>query len=152
MKRLEFVLAIMLVSLFLSCDKDMDDIDRSEAEVNALILIVQEGEWKITNYTFEGSDETANFSDYIFSFREENNLLASANSDEFIGTWRVSDDTGDEFDPFNDVDFNIFFNSSGKLGQLTNNYDVISATNSEIRLKLAANQEQQTATLTFSRN
>lgn len=152
MRRLQFILVIMLVNLLTSCDKDMDDIERSEAEVKALINIVQEGEWNITNYTYEGSNETANFSDYVFSFQEANDLLATTNADEVLGTWRISDDSGDEFDPYNDVDFNIFFDSSGKLGQLTNNYDIISATANEIRLKLAANRDQQTATLTFSRN
>ena len=152
MRRLQFILVIMLVNLLTSCDKDMDDIERSEAEVKALINIVQEGEWNITNYTYEGSNETANFSDYVFSFQEANDLLATTNADEVLGTWRISDDSGDEFDPYNDVDFNIFFDSSGKLGQLTNNYDIISATANQIRLKLAANRDQQTATLTFSRN
>lgn len=150
MKRLKTVFLLLIVSLILSCDTDRDDIDLSEAEARELNLIVQQGEWKISEYIFNNSNETANYSDYVFRFDDGNILSARALSDEVTGTWRISNDSGDEFDAFDDVDFHIFFSSNGKLGELANNYDVISATASQIRLR-PGNTDSST-TLTFSKN
>ena len=152
MKRLKIVFVLLMVSLVLACDTDRDDIALSEAEANELNLIVQQGEWKITNFTHNNVQNTADYTDYVFVFEDANNLSAISTLDEVAGTWRVGNDSGDEFDSYNDVDFHIFFNSSGKLGELANNYDVIAATNNEIRLTLGENENGTTASLTFSKN
>lgn len=152
MKRFKIVLALITISVFLSCDTDRDDIDLSTAEANELNLIVQQGEWQITQFSLNGSDRTALYEDYIFIFEEENNLSANSSIDQVTGTWRISNDSGSEFDSYNDVDFNIFFTSNAKLGELTRNYDVISATNTEINLNLEMNENGDTATLSFSKN
>ena len=151
MKRFKIILIFVAISLFLACDSDRDDIALSAAESAQLNHIVQQGEWKISEYTQNGTDNTANYSDYIFAFEEENNLVVNSTSDVVNGTWRISNDSGSEFDSYEDVDFNIFFNSSGKLGELTSNYDVISATNDQIRLSLEP-RNGETALLTFSKN
>ncbi len=152
MKRFKIVLVLLITSLILSCDTDRDDISRTQAEVNELNLIVRTGEWEITNFTLNNEENTANYSDYFFRFEEANHLTAISQVDEVTGTWRVNSDSGDEYDPYNDVDFHIFFDSSGKLGELANNYDIISASNSEIKLQLAANAIGNTAFLTFRKN
>ncbi len=138
--------------MLLSCDTDQDDISISEAEANELNMIAQEGEWKISQFTRNDVENTANYSDYSFVFEDGNNLMAFGSIDEVSGTWRVSNDSGDEFDPYDDVDFHIFFSSQGKLGELANNYDVIAATDSEIRLILQQNSNGDSARLTFSKN
>ena len=152
MKRFKIVFVILIATLVISCDKDQDDISLSEAETNELNLIAKNGEWKISKYTLNGSENTANFADYVFRFDESNNLSAKSNIDEVLGTWRVSNDSGDEFDPYDDVDFHVFFSSSSKLGELANNYDVLAATDREIRLFLGENANGSTATLIFSKN
>ncbi|SDR76797.1 hypothetical protein [Gramella sp. MAR_2010_147] len=151
MKRFQIVLVLIAVSVFISCDKDLDDVDRSTAEANELNIIVQEGEWRITHFTLNGSDRTANYTDYIFTFEKDNNLSATSSIDQVIGTWRISNDSGSEFDSYNDVDFNIFFMSSEKLGELTRNYDVISATRNEINLDLQMDENGDTAILSLSK-
>ncbi|WP_026934290.1 hypothetical protein [Christiangramia echinicola] len=152
MKRLKIVLVVLMVSLVLACDKDRDDIDLSQAEANELNLIAQQGEWKISNFTLNNVQNTADYTDYVFLFDDANTLSAISTIDEVSGTWRVSNDSGDEFDPYDDVDFHIFFSSTGKLGELANNYDVIAATNNEIKLNLGENANGTTALLIFSRN
>jgi len=152
MKRFKIVMVFITVFTLFSCDTDMDDIDLSTAEANELNIIVQKGEWKITQFSMNGSDRTANYKDYIFLFDEENSLYASSSIDEINGTWRISNDSGSEFDSYNDVDFNVFFMSDSKLGSLTNNYDVISATDNEINLMLETSENGNTARLSFSKN
>ncbi|MDR5590348.1 hypothetical protein [Christiangramia sp. SM2212] len=152
MKRFKIVLAFFTVLTLLSCDADMDDIDLSTAEAQELNVIVKNGEWQVTNFTLNGSDKTATYEDYSFVFEEDNNLSATSTIDQTEGTWRINNDSGSEFDSYDDVDFNIFFTSNSKLGELTRNYDVISATSSEINLILEMDENGDTASLSFSRN
>lgn len=152
MRSFKIVLILFSLSLILACDNDKDDIALSAAEAAQLNHIVMQGEWRISNYNSNGTDNTANYSDYLFVFEDDHNLSVTSSSDNFSGTWRISNDSGSEFDSYYDVDFNIFFSSSGKLAELTNNYDVISATNDEIQLSLENSPNGNTALLTFSKN
>ncbi len=136
----------------LSCDKDNDDISLSQVEANQLNMIVKQGEWQISSFILNDEDNTAYYTDFLFTFEDNNNLKATSSITQQIGTWRVSNDSGSEYDSYNDVDFNLFFSSDSKFGELTNNYDVISATNQEIRLSLQENVNGETGKLTFSRN
>ena len=152
MKRFKIALVILMTGLLISCSTDRDDLDLSEAEANELTLIAGDGEWRISESSFNNNETTANYNDYVFSFEDANNLSAVSSIDSVIGTWRISNDSGDEFDAYDDVDFHIFFNSSGKLGELANNYNVISATENEIKLSLNENASGNIATITFSKN
>jgi len=152
MKRFKMVLVLITVIVFFSCDDDRDDIDLSVAEANAMNLMVQEGEWSISKFSQNGSDKTALYEDYIFIFENENKFSAISSLEEVNGTWRISNDAGSEFDAYDDVDFNIYFSSNGKLSELTRNYDVISATNNLIQLNLDMNQNGDTVELSFSKN
>ncbi|MCG9971686.1 hypothetical protein [Christiangramia crocea] len=152
MRNFKITLILVTLSLFLACDNDKDDITLSAAEAAQLNYIVQQGEWRISSYSSNGSDNTANYSDYLFLFEDDNNLLANSSSESINGTWRISNDSGSEVDSYKDVDFNIFFSSTGKLAELTRNYDVISATNDEIRLSLENATNGNAVLLTFSKN
>ena len=152
MKRFKIALVLLVTLISLSCSTDRDDIELSEAEARELSLIASRGEWRISFASFNDVETTANYGDYLFSFGEANNLSAESSLELVSGTWRVSNDSGDEYDPYNDVDFHIFFNSSGKLGELSNNYDIVSATSNEINLKLGENANGTTAFISFSKN
>ncbi|GAA4323931.1 hypothetical protein GCM10023164_24660 [Christiangramia aestuarii] len=141
-----------MVGIMMSCDTDRDDLELTEAEARELNLIASQGQWKISEASYNNVETTANYSSYVFLFEDGNNLTAKSDFESVSGTWRVGNDSGDEFDPYNDLDFHIFFNSAGKLGELANNYDVISATSSQIRLQLGENANGTTARLTFSKN
>ena len=152
MKRFKIVLAFIAIIIFISCDSDMDDISLSNAEVNELNQMVREGEWRISQFSLKGSDQTANFDEYLFVFEDANDLSANSSLDQLTGTWRISNDSGSEFESYNDVDFNIYFSSNGKLGALTRNYDVISATQNEINLNLENGEDGDSVILSFSKN
>ncbi|TBW29277.1 hypothetical protein [Gramella sp. KN1008] len=152
MRIFKITLIFIALNAFLACDNDQDDIALSAAEAAQLNYIVKQGEWKISNYTSNGMDNTANYNDYVFVFEENNKLVVNSSSETISGTWRVSNDSGSETDSYDDVDFNLFFSSTGKLAELTSNYDVISATNNEIRLIHENSQNENDGLLTFSRN
>lgn len=152
MRTLKLLIVFLSIGIFLACDTDQDDIALSKAEAEQLNLMVQSGSWHISEFVLNDADNTADYSNYEFVFNENSKLAAEAKGESLSGTWRVSNDSGSEYDSYYDVDFNIFFNSSTKFGELTNNYDVISATNSEIRLNLQDNPSGKTALLVFSKN
>lgn len=149
MKFLKLVSLVFGLYFFTACDKDQDDITKSLAESRELKEIMLKGEWKITSYKVEGENKTAQFSDYTFIFASNNELIARSAPNDIIGSWRVGNDAGSETDSYNDVDFNIFFGASGKLAELTRNYDVISASQSEVQLSLEVDTNA-TILLTFS--
>ncbi|WP_051201473.1 hypothetical protein [Christiangramia portivictoriae] len=152
MKRLNCLFVIFAVFFLVSCDTDNDDMQLVETEMIALNEILLDTEWRITSFTENGQDKTDDLENYTFVFQSSNELLADSNLGSFNGTWRVSNDAGSEFDPSNDLDFMIFFTPNGKLGELTNAYDVISANGSEINLKLEANADGNYGFLSFARN
>ena len=60
--------------------------------------MVQNGQWKVTNFILNGENRTANYSDYSFTFEENNNLSAENEREELLGTYRINNDMGGEFD------------------------------------------------------
>lgn len=151
MKHIKLIILLISFSFSMSCSKDRDDISLSTAEADQLKTIMLQGEWKIAEYSKDGEVYTANYTDYIFVFSNNNELKANSSAETIIGTWRVSNDAGSEIDSYYDVDFNIFFGSAGKLAELTSNYDVISATNSEVKLTVEK-ASGEIIYLNFSRN
>lgn len=152
MKRLNCLLVIFAMFFIVSCDTDNDDMELVETEIIALNEILLDSEWRITSFTENGQNKTDDLENYTFIFQSSNELVADSNLGSFNGTWRVSNDNGTELDPSNDLDFMIFFTTNGKLGDLTNAYDVISANGSEINLKLEENAEGDSGYLSFARN
>ncbi|MCP9200506.1 hypothetical protein MKO06_11335 [Gramella sp. GC03-9] len=152
MKRLKFLLVLFCLSLFISCDKDNDDLDKPVLEARELNRIIMDGEWRVSEFEIDGSDETARFEDYTFVFETNNNLSANSSLDNLVGSWRVNIDSGGEFDSFDDVDFHIFFEPSAKLAELSHNYNVISATDKLVNLELEGPQDGPSLFVSFSKN
>lgn len=152
MKRFKLVLVLFTVCLLWSCDTDRDDLSLSQAEANQMNLLVKEGAWKIVHFEENGMNKTASYTDYAFTFEDPNNITADAKSGTMVGTWRINNNNGSEFDSYYDLDFNLYFTPDHQLGDLTNAYDVISANNQEIKLSLEGNADGNTGFLTFSRN
>jgi len=152
MNRLKMLLLITTVIFCFSCDTDQDDMDLVDTELIALNELLVDTEWRVSNFAEDGIVKTSDFEDYIFAFEGSNELKANTLTGKHDGTWRVSNNTGTEYDSANDLDFTIFFTPNGKLGGLTNAYDVISANSSEIKLMLEKNANGNTGFLTFIRN
>ncbi|MGV6845808.1 MAG: hypothetical protein ACWA42_06750 [Lutibacter sp.] len=57
---------------------------------NALI----EGTWLVAKFNNEGTDETANYNDFVLNFMEDGSVAATKNNDVVNGTWQVNYDSG----------------------------------------------------------
>ena len=100
--------------------------------------ISTDGTWVVSSYIDDGDDETSDFSTFRLTFLENGTLnatdLLSSNSNPYSGSWSVTDSNSNDDDNLDDLDFNINFNVSNKLDELSDDWDIISFTETEIKL------------------
>jgi len=113
------LICLSFVSMFLitSCSRDNNNNDNVEA-----------GTWRVTLFTDSGNDETSDFSGYTFTFGDGGVLTAAKSGSSKTGTWSKSSND------FN-IDLGTKTDSNKPLGELTDNWDIISVTDNEIKLQ-----------------
>ncbi|WP_298901266.1 hypothetical protein [uncultured Psychroserpens sp.] len=111
------------------------------ALVNALI----NGDWYIT-YFFDDTDETSDFSDYVFNFSSDNTATATDTSGSTNGSWSTT--SGDD----TELGLNLNFGTGIPLDELADDWDVLEVTNDIIRLKDVSGGDGSEDFLTFERN
>jgi hypothetical protein len=125
------LLSLSLLALVGSCSKWQSN----QKQINN---ITTDGTWIISSYIDDGDDETADFATFRLSFLESGVLnatdLLSSNSNPYAGSWSVTDANSNNDDNLADLDFNINFSVSNKLDDLSDDWDIISYTETEIKL------------------
>ena len=85
----------------------------------------------------DGDDETSDYTTFTLHFMESGVLhgtdLLSSNSNPYEGTWSITDSNSND-DNLNDLDFNMNFNVGNKLDDLSDDWDIISYSDTEIKL------------------
>jgi hypothetical protein len=102
-----------------------------------------DGTWRVTLFTDSGNDETADFSGYTFTFGSNAVLTAVKSGSSKTGTW--SQGSGD----FN-IDLGDKTDANKPLGELTDNWEIISVSDTEI--KLQDDNPASAEFLTFKKN
>ncbi|MEN9969094.1 MAG: hypothetical protein RIR94_1288 [Bacteroidota bacterium] len=124
------LLSIGLIALASSCSKWQNN-------QNQITKISTDGTWVVSSYIDSGDDETNDFSTFRLNFLEDGVLngtdLLSSNSNPFTGSWSITDSNSND-DSLDDLDFNINFNVGNKLDDLSDDWDIISYTDTEIKL------------------
>jgi hypothetical protein len=137
---MNFFIALLLLS---SCSIDNDDLGtpNSTADVEVLKDIAVSGSWTITSFIDSGSDETADFNGYGFSFNTDGALVADKGDSSVEGSWSITDDSGDSSDDNSsddhsddDIDFNIFFASPPGFSELSEDWQIVSSSVTKIEL------------------
>jgi hypothetical protein len=125
------LLSLSLLALVGSCSKWQSN----QKQINN---ITTDGTWIISSYIDDGDDETTDFATFRLSFLESGVLnatdLLSSNSNPYAGSWSVTDANSNDDDNLADLDFNINFSVSNKLDDLSDDWDIISYTETEIKL------------------
>ncbi|MBI1344593.1 MAG: hypothetical protein GC171_16855 [Terrimonas sp.] len=103
------------------------------------------GTWRVTLFSDSGNDETADFNGYSFAFNDNGSLSAIRNGSTQNGTWSVSNGSS----KFN-INLGPKDNSNKPLGELTNDWKILSTTSTEIRL--TDDNSASNEFLTFSKN
>jgi len=150
MKKALYVL--LALSIFSACD-DSDDDNRSNGDVEKVENIAMNGLWRITYFFDTDKEETDNFNGYTFDFNNGNVLTATNGSNTYSGTWSVTDDgSGDDNnDDFDDIDFNIGFSNPDDFEELTEDWEIISLSNTKMELRHISGGNGGTDLLTLER-
>ncbi|HBC03361.1 MAG: hypothetical protein CL528_12920 [Aequorivita sp.] len=112
----------------------------------------QSGSWKITYFFDSDQNETNHFNGFTFTFNENGSLVGVNGSTTITGTWSVTDsNSSDDDGGSSDVDFNIFFASPPDFEELSDDWDIISVTNSKIELTDVSGGNGGTDFLTFEK-
>ena len=124
-------LSIASILLLSACSKWQSN----QKQINK---ISTDGTWVVSSYLDNGDDETSDFTSFRLTFIENGTLnasdLLSSRSNPYSGSWSVTDSNSNDDDNLDDLDFNINFNVSNKLDELSDDWDIISYTETEIKL------------------
>lgn len=140
LKLLPILGCVMMLNMASTCHNDDDDSSsnsNSNASIAAVTNTALQGNWRITYYFDTDHDDTAKFANYTFTFGSGGVLTATGNDNTYIGNWSITDshngndDSGHSSD---DVDFNISFASPASFTELSDDWDIVTYSNSRIEL------------------
>lgn len=142
-------LSLCILALSSACSK----IQNNQKE---LTNISTDGTWIVSSYIDDSNDETSDFATFRFNFNEDGVLnatdLLSSSSTPYTGSWSITDsNSNDDDDSLDDLDFNINFAMSNKLDDLSDDWDIVSYTDTEIKLIDVSGGGGGTDYLTFTK-
>jgi hypothetical protein len=141
MKKLMLALGIVIVSACLNgCSKNHSP---GPNDPDYLINIVTKGTWRITYFVYKGTDKTASFTGYDFTFTSVAVLLAQKDSTQVGGIWNVLSENGG-------LGMIVSFSSPPAFFELANDWHVIEATATKVKLDVVVTGG--TNYLTFEQN
>jgi len=155
MKKIVFYLVVTFVlslSTASSCSSDDDNSNPTAPNPTPVINTVTQGTWRITSFIDSGNDETNHFTGYNFTFGSANVLTATNGSNTYTGTWSVTASNSNDDSPSNDLDFNILFSSPADFEDLTDDWEIVSRTDTKVQLTDVSGGNGGTDYLTFEKN
>jgi len=128
MKRIVSAIAILFLfaPTFISCSKDNNS--SSSTTTMQTSTVITQGTWKITYYNDSGTDQTANFTGYTFTFVSGGSAGAILGSVVTNGTWNSYND-----DSQNKLYLN--FGSTAPLIKLKTDWHIVEETNTKLRME-----------------
>jgi hypothetical protein len=123
---------LMMSLIFISCESSDDEMETTEVSVTDIQAAVISGPWIVTLYEEDGLDETMDFASFSFTFNEGGVLRADSGNNSISGAWSI---TSDDDDSKQDIDFNIFFSSPENFSELSEDWDIVSFSNTRIELE-----------------
>lgn len=160
MKKLErikgsaVVLMLFILAATSSCSSNSDDSSSSTSSGNTttgVTNVVSSGTWKITYYYDTDHEETSSFAGYNFTFGANNALTASNGTNNYEGTWSVTDSNSND-DSISDLDFIIAFSAPAQFEELSDDWEIIEKSSTVIKLKDVSGGNGGTDFLTFTKN
>ena len=146
--KLKFTIGLFILFALGSCSSN-EDSSTNEKEMNEVRVIAQSSTWQITSFIDSGNDETNHFSGYSFTFNNNGTITASNGTQTYTGTWSVTNSNSND-DNSNDIHFNIRFTTPTTFDDdLTEDWNIVSKSNSKIELIHISGGNGGTDTLTF---
>ena len=147
--RISLVIGLFSVWFMMSCNKE--DKNQNIGTQATVQSNVQSGTWRITKFIDSGTDETNNFTGYNFTFNGTGVLNANNGSNNYDGTWSITDSNSND-DNQDDLDFNINFNLSNDFEDLIDDWNFITHSSTKIELIDISGGNGGTDYLTFEKN
>jgi hypothetical protein len=136
----------LLIATLSSCNKSKTQNNIQDA--------IQQGTWVVSSYIDNGSDETMDFTSFRFTFAQDGSLqvmdLLSSSTNQFMGQWSITDSNSND-DSMDDLDFNIALNVGNKLDDLTDDWDIVNQSETEIKLMDVSGGNGGTDYVTFTK-
>lgn len=115
--------------IFLVLSMTLVSCDRNNSVSTSLSQSASSGSWRLTLFTDNGNDETADFSGYTFTFSNNGTLTVVKNGISKNGSWSVNTSSNKFIIELGPKD-----NTNLPLGELTNDWKILSTSTTEIRL------------------
>ena len=151
-KSIIIALTVFTYSCSSGDDSPNNNSNNTTAEIQQITDNAASGTWRITSYVDSGQDETNHFNGYNFTFASNGTLSATDGNNTVNGTWSVSDSSNSNDDSNDDIDFNISFASPADFLDLSDDWDIVSHTNTRIELIDISGGNGGTDTLIFQKN
>tara|TARA_R110000765_G_scaffold69820_2_gene135483 strand:+ start:34 stop:474 length:441 start_codon:yes stop_codon:yes gene_type:complete len=145
--------------MFFSCDSSDDNVENSVMDLTEINATATSGSWMVARFEEDGVDQTSNFFGYSFTF-DIDGILNVAKEDLLItGSWSITSDSNSNYnddssldaDSNDDVDFNIFFSSTSNFEELSEDWEIVSYTETRIELKHVSGGDGSIDVLVFEK-
>ena len=131
---------LLLVMLFVGCNAKEKIVEQQQQ--NLIMSAITTGQWKVTGYVKGGTDVTADFTGYLFQFKNNYTVDAIFNGTlEKTGSWAAAGDMQAQTMTAN------FSNATHPLILLNGTWDIVSTTWTSVDAKLTVNGELRTLRL-----
>lgn len=143
-KQIFSAFAILLMVLNVSCSGD--DKPSSSELINDLRNVITQNQWRVTNFSENGTNQTSQFSGFVFSFTAQGGVIAASGDTNVPGTWSTAtDDSKPKF-------VLQFFATSGSFEEISEDWEILHVSNVEIRLRHISGGDGSVDLLTFRQN
>jgi hypothetical protein len=127
-----------------NCDEDDDnDFDDDDVDDTALITVLTTGTWKIA-YFFDKIDETPSFKNLIFTFNLDGTAVVTTPTSTGSGIWKSYSDSG-----LLEIEFD--FGQEPPFDAIRNDWELVTFSNTEIRLKNSSGGSGSNSILVFEK-
>lgn len=111
--RITFFVTTIMAFLMTSCEKESTVTDPV-------------GVWKITKFTDDGKDKTADFANYIFDFQSDGKFIAKIGNQTYTGVWN---------DNFDDDKMEFKIQGTQHLDTINDDWTIVELTTTTFKLK-----------------
>lgn len=138
-----FVFTLMCLALVLSgCDND-DDLSNQDPVAGAALKI--QGQWSVTSYVKEGSNQTSVFQNHFFTFQSNGSILVTKSGSQVSsGTWKVIQDGGQ-------LKLDLVLSGGSYFQEITEDWEIVSTSSGSLSLKNVSGGNGGTDLLVFGR-
>jgi hypothetical protein len=132
---------LIVAVLVFRCDDDDDSPRITSNDVSETMI---SGNWRVAYYQDRDDDETSNFAGYTFTFTAGGVVIATKNAVDATGAWAATDGS-------NKVKIVLSFSGS-PLDELSEDWEVISRSSTEIKLRHVSGGDGHIDYLTLQKN